>query len=133
MTGLILRLANTLTTCFQQYAALLTAIRRWGRQASCHGSKAPFLHVGLDENEAHLPEIDMNSAWSVGAHGWEEVLCFQIACNLFEFLAVACEEYATSTRTVADTDYVTLYIFWAIWCPVEGLIVSAVSTGQIRQ
>ena len=75
----------------------------------------------------------MNGTGSICAHGRKEVLSLEVVCNLFQLLAVTREKYATSARTVANTDYISLYILRAVRCSVEGLVVPAMSTRQIGE
>jgi len=62
-------LGGALAARFKQNAALFTAIW-WGRsEATRHWGQAPFLDISFDEHEAHLAEINMDTAGAVGPNG----------------------------------------------------------------
>ena len=69
----------------------------------------------------------MHTTWSIGADSWEEVLRFEAVGDVFEFLAVACEEDGASSWAVAAADDIALDVGWAIGLWGEGLIIAAVS------
>jgi hypothetical protein len=74
-----------------------------------------------------LSKVDVYGAGSVGADSREEIVGFEAMGNVFKFLAVTSEEDGTSTRTITDANYITLYICRSVGCRVEGLVESAVS------
>ena len=82
-----LRISRTvLGSSFQQNATLLRSIRGWRSQASSDGSETPFFDVGLDENEAGLPEVDVNSSGTICSNGGEEILERKYLGRYFGFL-----------------------------------------------
>jgi hypothetical protein len=68
---------------------------------------------------------------TIRADGGEEVERLETVCNVVEFLAVACEEYCTRARTVADANDVALDEGGAVGCPGKGLIIAAVTSGGV--
>lgn len=116
---------------FQQDATLFGAVRRRGCEAARDGRQSPFLDVGLDEDEAGLAEVDVDSSRAVGADGREEVLGLEAVDDFLELLAVAGEEDAACPGSVADTDNVALNELGAVRCLVEGLVVAAVACGLV--
>lgn len=108
--ALFARCIPSFSSSFEQDTALLAPVwRRW-RETSRHGCEAPFFHVGFYENESHLSKIDMDGAWSIGADRWKEILCFKSMGDVFKFLAVTCEKDRSTSRSVSNTDNVTLYV-----------------------
>lgn len=124
-------LGLSISTRFEQDAALLAAVRWWRSKTSRHGRQAPLLDVRLDEHEAGLAEIDVHRAGSVGADRGEEVLGFEAVGYVIEFLAVACEEDRAGARAIADANDVALDVGRAIRSRREGLVVPARTRGGI--
>ena len=131
MTRLVFWLSYALTTRLKQDAALLAAIRRRRSQAARRGSQAPFLDVGLNEDEAHLAKVNVNSTRAVCADGWKEVLRFEIVGNFVQFLPVPGEEDAARSWPIANANHITLNIFRAVGDPVEWLIVPPLPVREI--
>lgn len=99
---------GALAAGFKEDTTLLAAI--WGRwsEAARHWCQPPFLDIRLDEDKAHLPKIDMHSAWPVCAYSWEEILCLQAVDKLFELFAIPSEEDGAGSWPVAYSDDVAL-------------------------
>lgn len=121
----------TLSASFQKDAALLTAVRGRWCETSCHWSQTPFLHIGFDEDKAHLTKIHMDCARSVGAHGGEKILRLQAVRHVFELLSIAGEENSSSSWSIADSNNVALDILWPVTCWYEWLVVSTMPRRQI--
>lgn len=115
----------------EEDAALFATIRWWWRQTARHGGQAPFLDIRLDEDEAALTEVDVHGARAVGADGGEEVLGLKAVGDVVEFFAVAREEDAAGSRTVADSDDVALDEVGAVGGGGEGLVVAALASGGV--
>jgi hypothetical protein len=118
---------DALASRVQKNRSLLTAIWRRGSQAASLRGKAPFLHIGLDEDESHLSKVDMNLARSLSADRGEEVLRFETVCDIVQFLAVTGEEDGTSARPVPDSYNITLDICGTVSGRCEGLVVASVA------
>lgn len=116
-----------LSACLKQYTALLAAIGGWRRKASGHWSEAPFLDVGLDKDESALAEIDVYGTRSISTNCREEVLRFQTMCNIVQLFPISSEKHSASTRSVADTYYITLNIFRTVITRSKRLVVAAVT------
>jgi len=126
-----LRISRTvLGTSFQQNATLLRSIRGWRSQASSDGSETPFFDVGLDENEAGLPEVDVNSSGTICSNGGEEILCLETVNYLLKFLTVASEEDSASSRTITHADDIALDQGGTIRSRAKWLVITA-STGGL--
>lgn len=125
-----------IATRVQKYRSLFAAIRWWRRKAASLWCETPFLDVGLDENEAHLTEIDMYLARSVCSNRGKEVLCFETVCDIIELLAVASEEERSSPWSVADANDISLYVSWTVcggceWLVVSSIAIRAVGDGRL--
>ena len=118
---------SPLSSSLEQDTALLASIRRRRRETARHGCEAPFLHIRFDENETHLSEVDMDCAGSIGTDCGKEILCFKSMGDVVELLAVACEEDRSTSRSVSNTDNVTLYILRAVTGWSEGLVEPTVT------
>jgi hypothetical protein len=121
---------TVLGTGFQQNATLLRSVRGWRSQTSSDGGQTPFLDIGLDEDEAGLSEVDVNSSRAVCANGGEEVLCLETVDYLFELLTIACKEDSTSSRPVTHTNNIALYQWGPIRSGAKWLVIAA-STGRL--
>jgi hypothetical protein len=73
----------------------------------------------------------MHSTRSIGAHGWEEVLRFEAMHNILELLSIPGKEDSPGSWSIAQSYNVALNILRTIISGGEGLIVPAVSRGQI--
>ena len=111
------------STAIQQDRTLLAAI--WGRrrQTACHGCQSPLFHIGFDEDEAHLSKIDMYLTGPVGANSGKEILRFETVCYIIQLLSIACKENGACSRSIADANYVTLYICRTVGCRCKRLVV----------
>ena len=78
-----------------------------------------------------MAKVDVHLARTVCAYGGEEVLSFETVSDVVEFLAVSCEEEGSSSGSVANSNDISLDVRGAIGGRVEGLVVSAVSVGQV--
>ena len=125
--------ARPLSSRFEQDAALFAPVGGWGGKRARHGSQAPFFHVGFDEDEAGLAEVDVDGAGAVGAHGGEEVLVFKAVRDVVEFFAVACEEDGAGAGPIADAYYVALDVGRAVGGGGEGLVVPAGAGGGVGE
>jgi hypothetical protein len=114
-----------LGTSFQQYATLLRSIRWRRSQASSHRSQTPFLDVCLDENEAGLTKVDVNSSRTICTDRREEVLRLEPVNNLLELFTIASEEDSTGSRTITYPNDITLHQWRTIGSRAEWLIVAA--------
>lgn len=122
---------RSLSSSFQQNAPLLTSIwRRWGK-TSCHGCKAPLLHICFDKDESRLSKVDMHSTGSVCTDCREQVLGFETMGNIFQLLAVSCEEYCASSRAISNSDNISLHELRPISWSTERLVISSMSSGCI--
>jgi hypothetical protein len=122
---------DTLAARVQENRSLFAAV--WWRRsqtASLRG-QAPLLYVGLNEDKSHLPKVDMDLAWTLGADRRKEVLCFETVCDIIKFLAVAGEEDRPSARPVSDTDNVALNICGSVSGRCEGLVVASVAVRSV--
>lgn len=117
---------------FKENAALLATVRRRRRETARHRGQTPFLHVGFDEYEAHLSEIDVYRTWSVSPDGGKEVLGLESMAGVIEFLSVSSKEDCPCPWSIANPNHITLYIDGPVSGGVKGLVVSAVSWRQIR-
>ena len=124
--ALLTRGVTSLSASLEQYAALLASVWWRRRKASGHGCEAPLLHVCFDENKSHLSEVDVDSAWSIGADCGEEILCFQSMGNVVQLFAIAREKYRPTPGSVADANNVTLNILRTVDGWNERLVESAV-------
>lgn len=109
----------------EKNTALLGAVRGWRREATGDRGEAPFLDVGLDEDESRLAQIDVNSGRPVGADGREEVLRLEAMHDFLELLAVASKEYGTGAGSISNADNVALDKTGAVGCMTKGLVVVA--------
>ena len=117
---------------FKQDTPRFTTIRRWLRQTSRHWRESPFLDICLDEDEAHLAEVDVHFTGAGRADRGEEVRVFQGMCYVFEFAAIAGEEDCPRTRAVADADDVADDVGRAVGGGGrEGLVEAAVARGEV--
>ena len=123
---------RTIPPCFEQYAALLTPIRwRW-RKTAGHGRQTPFLNVGLNEDETALAKIDVDCARTVGADCGEEILGLETVGDVVKLFAVAREEKCACSGSIANADDIALYVFRAVVCGGEGLIVATLAGRGVR-
>lgn len=123
---------SILGSALEQDATLLRTVRRRWRKAASYWRESPLLDVGLDEVEACLAEVDVDSGRTVGADSREEVLRLETVDNLLELLAIAGEEDSARSRSVSDAYNVTLNEGRAIGCCVEGLVVPPRAVGLVR-
>lgn len=123
--------SNAFATGVQENRALFAPVGRWRCQAASLRSKTPLLHVGFNENESHLSEIDMHLARSLSTDGREEVLSLEAMCNIVKFLAVAGEENGSGAGPVANSNDVSLDICWSISGGCERLVVASVAVGSV--
>lgn len=65
---------DVLSAGFEKNAALLRAIRGWRGETASDGREAPFLDVGLDEDETRLTKVNVDGGWAVCTNCREEVL-----------------------------------------------------------
>lgn len=117
---------------FQEDAALFAAVWRWGCEAAHHGGQTPFLDVRFDEDEAHLPEIDVHRARTVGADGGEEVLRLQPVCDVVQLFPVTSEEDGPHARPISDPYDIPLHVLRSVTGGSERLIEASVAVGRIR-
>ena len=127
MPWLIFGLPYAFPASLEQDAALFAAVRWWWRKTASHGREAPFLHVCLNENKTHLPEIHMHCTRAISANRREEVLAFEIVREFVKARAVPGEEDRARPGFVTDTDHVALNVCWSIGCRCEGLVEPSVS------
>lgn len=126
-----LPLPRAISPGLEQYAALLTPIRRRRRKAARHWRQTPFLYVSFDEHETTLTEVDVHGARSICTNCWKKVLSFKAMYNIIQFFAITSEEDATRARAVTNTYHVTLDVGGAVISRDEGLIVATVAGGSI--
>ena len=69
----------------------------------------------------------------VRAHRREEILRFEPAAHVVEFLAVAREEDLAGAWAVADADDVALDVVGGVGGGGEGLVVAAVASGEVGE
>jgi hypothetical protein len=69
----------------------------------------------------------MDSAGTIGTDGGKEVLRFQSMSDVIKFLAVACEEDCPASRSVSNTDNVTLYVLMTVESWSERLIEASMT------
>jgi hypothetical protein len=69
----------------------------------------------------------MDSARPVGTDCGKEVLCFQSMSDVIELLAVACEEDCPTSRSVSNTDNITLYVLRTVGGWRERLIEASMT------
>jgi hypothetical protein len=69
----------------------------------------------------------MDSAGAIGTDGGKEVLRFQSMSDVIKFLAVTCEEDRPTSRSVSNTDNVTLYVLRAVGSWSERLIEASMT------
>src|SRR5579862_2739522 len=87
---------GTFPSGFKQNAALFAAEWRWRSEASRHWSQAPLLHVCFDEDESHLPKVDMYRAGPICSNSWKQVLRFKVVGNVVKFLPISSKEDGSS-------------------------------------
>lgn len=124
VSWLVFWLPYTLPACLQENASLLAAVRRGRSKAASHGCQSPFLHISFDIYKAHLTEIDVHGARSVGTHGREEVLALEVVSEFVQSLAVTSEENRAGARLIANSDDIALDIGRPEWSWREWLIES---------
>lgn len=115
----------------EKNTALLGAVRGWRREAAGNGGEAPFLDVGLDEDESRLAQVDVHSSRAVGADSREEVLRLEPVDDFLELLAVASKEDGTGPGSVSNADDVALDEAGAVRSVAKGLVVVARSVGVV--
>jgi hypothetical protein len=125
------RLPRAISSCFEEYAPLLTSIRWWWRKTACHRRQTPFLNVRLDENEPTLAEVHVHRARAVGTHRRKEILGLEAVGYIVEFLAITCEEDGSGSGTIPDAYHVTLHVFKTIVCGSEGLVVATLASRDV--
>ena len=126
-----LSFTNAFPASFKQNAPLFAAVWwRWSKRA-CLRCKTPLLHVGLDENESHLTEVDVYIGRSIGANSREVVLALETVCDVLEPLAVACEENSSSSWAIAYTNHIALHEWWCVICSVERLVISPLASRSV--
>lgn len=91
---------------------MLAAIRRGRSKAASHGRQSPFLHICFDIHKAHLAEVDVHGARSVGTHGGKEILALEVVSEFVQSLAVTSEENRPGARLIADSDDIALDVGW---------------------
>lgn len=69
-----LAFSDSISATLEKDTALLATIWWRGCETAGHRGETPFLDIRFDENKAHLTEIDLDVAWSVGSDGGKEVL-----------------------------------------------------------
>jgi len=124
-------LSYAFATRVKKNRPLFAAVWWWGCQTASLRCEAPFLHVGFDEDEPHLAEVDMHLTRSVCADCRKEVLRFETVSNILEFLPVACEEERSGSWSVPNADNISLHIGWGVGGRYEWLVVAAVSVGHV--
>jgi hypothetical protein len=72
------RRRGDIRVCFEQNAAAFTAVSQWGARVPTLGAKPHFFNVGLDENKAALPGIDMQAKETIGANGGKKVVTVEV-------------------------------------------------------
>lgn len=87
--------------------------------------------MSFDEDEAHLAEVNVHLAGSVGADRREPVLRLVPVTDVLELLAVAREEHSARARAVSDAYDVALYVFGPVGIRMEGLVVPACAVGNV--
>lgn len=85
----------------------LVAISGRRSKGSSHGSQAPFLDVGLDEDEAGLAEVDVHRGRPGGPDGRKQVESVQPHIRILQFLSVPREEHRARPRPIADPQHIT--------------------------
>ncbi len=125
------RVRRAFSAGFQEDAALFAAVWRWGREAAHHGRQTPFLDVRFDEDEAHLPEVDVHRARTVGADGGEEVLRLQPVCDVVQLFTVAGEEDGPHAWPISDPYDIPLHVLRSVIGGGERLIEASVAVGRI--
>ncbi len=73
----------------------------------------------------------MNLAGSVGTNSGEEILRFQAVCYVFQLLAISSKEDGSGSRSVSDSDYVSLQELRAVVGSVERLVVPPLAVRHI--
>lgn len=111
---------------------MLAPVRGWRSETSSHRRQTPFLYVGFDENKPHLPKVDMNRAWPVGANCRKEILSLQIMRHFVKFLSVAGKEYTACPRSISDPNHIALHIWRTVGRGRERLVISSVTGRDIR-
>ena len=104
---------------------MFAAIRWWRSETASLRCKSPFLHICFDEDETHLPKIDMYLARTIRAECWKEVLCFQTMCYIVQLLAITCEENSAGSRSISDANYIALNVCRTVSGRSKRLVVSA--------
>lgn len=125
-------LSDAFSSPFQENTTLLTSVRWRRRQRARHGRQSPFLHVCLDEDEPHLPKVHVHLARAISSDRREEVLGFQAVCDVLELLAVASEENRSRSRSVANTNDITLDVRRAVRVCGERLVEPTRAGGCVR-
>lgn len=115
----------------QQDRAVFTAVWWWWGKGSIHWGEPPLLYICLDEDEAQLAEVDVDSTGSVCTEGGEEIEALEPMGNIVEFLSIAGEEYGAAAGTVADAYHIALDVGGAVVSARERLIVSSVTSGGV--
>jgi hypothetical protein len=118
-------------TGFEQNAAAFTAISRWGCQSAYTWGQTPLLHVGLDENKAALPEIDMQATRTIGANGGKEVVTVEANKRILKFTTVACEKNCPTSWSIADANNIPFFEWWSQGRGSEWVIVGLVTVGVV--
>lgn len=112
-----------ISSSLEQDTILLTAIWRWWRQTSCYWCQAPFFDVCLDEHKSTLAEIYVDVAGAVGTNRRKEVLRFQTMYNIIQLFTVSRKKYRPRSRSIANSDYITLNIFGPVSGGGERLVI----------
>jgi hypothetical protein len=94
---------------FEQNAAAFTAVSWWGCQSAYTWGQAPLLHVGLDENKAALPEVDVQTTGTIGANSGEKVVTVEANKRILKFTTVACEKNCPASWSIADTNNIPFF------------------------
>jgi uncharacterized protein (UPF0262 family) len=69
----------------------------------------------------------MDCAWAIGTDCGKEILCFKSMRDIIKLLAVACEKYRSTSRSISNSDNVALYILRPVSGWSERLIEATVT------
>lgn len=114
--------SDAFSPTFEKDTAGFAAIWWWWCKTASHGCEAPLLHVRFDEHESHLPKVDVYVGRSIGSDGGEEVMKLHAVTNVFQLLAISCEEYCPSSWPISHSYYISLHICRSIVRGCEWLI-----------
>lgn len=87
----------------KENAPTLRTVRRRRGKCSDAWCQAPLLDVGFDEDEPSLAKIYVDTAGSIGAHGWEQVVVHESSERVIHLPAVPGVEHCSGAGAVTNT------------------------------